>query len=1398
MRVGEKMRANDIKTASQLIEAIRGLWDARSIGRLREWLEELETEDDYYRLIRLADQMDLYKHSNFLATHAYKRFGTLRPFAWHCTRLLENGKSLEAEERMGARLQEIGESAFTLDERVSAHMLLFRVFCQLNRLPEAKEQLEKISEAQGVLWPDLEAFYYLHGGEWGKAESILQDALADGSRERDEYTRLLLADHLSMAGRQAESLEMLRSGHLLFPGNWSFWMEQVRRLFLLGRYEETIGLMEDINAQNPFHINRNYYAYLTAECLYKLEKWDALEGWIREHGPVFEKTIYGKKAIQRDAIRKQLELTPKIQKLDYCVPASLSIMLEAFGMDIGQDEIAAHVFDVTGSKLRTTMEYMESLGLQAQYFKGTVNVYKKMIDAGVPVLLSIMVENNSHVQVVVGYDDRLQALIIQDPNDQSPFLVSYEKMKDVYKLTDSLSMVFVKEEHAHLLALLDETEHSFFERLYEFLDEEDESESEAFIAFLENHLEERYAAVVGISILFSDRAKALHSTWVERLRQELGREDAELALLTAHLHYQKDELPEALASLAAVNEKNSPYALFLRGVILMSQDSPERAIPFLKQSIELDHYQPAAYSHLARCYMEIGKLYQAYKWSAIALAQLPSDIYAQVTHSLIQFESGAYGKALERFRKLSADMPEDGYFVYEIGRCLLALGEEREAIEHFERYIEMSPERPYAYLRIAEIHMEAKNWAQAMAVVNGGIQQAEDKDVLHVYRGHIAMEQEQFAAAEADYRKALEFDPDDLFAVTYIAHSLLKQQRFDDAVAFLDSYTEKGDTGYFIRSATMLWEEWPEYAGQQQAVALLEKGLQKKELEDYTDIAEQYMEFGEHPLFLNRVLGQFKEMRNTEADEALLCFEGQLHEGAGNSQFARKLYLQAIEKTPSAPAHFQLGLLEMEEGRHKTGIREFLRSAELDPGNTAVREALMQSYIEIEDIPRAFAAALFILQNDPLELEFKDLFELAVTEESVAAISKVLGEVAGQVPEEWLFVAKALCAEKEGKFAEAEALFEQAKAVNGAFPSRYQYVEFITRRGEPKRAVALLEELIAERPEDERLYGEYIRILAGLGKTHEISKRLKKRLRGEKLGLAQTFCADELSQWFREAEEMEEAEAQPRKGVIGRFFHKAQQLRMISHVFALYDEAAKQIPKNELPVIRQATFCLSRGMAKEAVDGLKPFVKRTGNYEAAVLQLQAMVQLAEEKDSPKILRQAIELAKELHERQPADASVLAVWGEVIGDLGENDQALKKYEHAIQLEPFNGEGYMRVLNILAEYHPMDVEAFAAHIPEEVQISKWVQLAYAQSQLTLGDAAASRAILVPLTQEESEFQPAFYELARSEMALGNKRPAINALRELLRKEGGEMYVAMIADEPLFEEIHDEIDKLMEELF
>lgn len=1378
------MRATEIQTAQQAMEAIRQLWAGRSIRKLRAFLGELETEDDFYRLMRLMDQADLYTYSHLLATQAHKRFGTLRTFTWSCARLLETGRSLEAEERMMGRLQGISSANDSVEELASAHQLLLRVFAQLNRLPEAKAQLDRYAELKGFVWPDLEGFYFIHSGEWAEAEQVLEKVLSDEVTERSPYVRLQYADVLAMTGRQKESLDVLERGEQIEPGTWTYRADIIRTLFFLGHYEKTLDLIAAYNEENPYHVHRPSFIYMTAEALYKLERWEELKAWVADHPKVLAKSVYGKGENWQEAERRELQLTPNIQKLNYCVPASLALMLEAYGMKKGQDEIAEHVFDVTGSDLQKTMEYMETLGFTARYFKGTIDVYKELIDAGIPVLLSMMIENNAHVQVVIGYDDRLQALIIQDPNDLGPYLLSYQDVADTFKLTDSLSMVFLMPEQLEMLELLDSKQHDFFNELFTIWGDDTKGrDKNRSIEFLKAHPDERYAAVVGLVTLFSEEAKALHSTWLEKIHQDLGKEDGEVALLAAHMHYQKDETEQALASLALVKEKNSPYALFLKAAILMSRNEHQKAIPLLKRSIELDNYQPMAYSHLARCYLEIGKTYQAFKWSGIALEQVPNDISIRITHGLIQYESGAYEKALARFCELSDEQPEDGYFIYEMGRCLLALGEEEKAIEAFGRARDIDPKEPFSYLRIAEIHLAAKDWPEAESVLHAGIANCETADVLHQYLGHLDMEKEQYQEAEAEYRKSLEMDLNDLFTVTHIAHALLKQQKMAELGKWVAHYAKSGDTDYFVRTAAMLWQESEGDAGKALALDLLENGMARVAL-DLHEMAEQYADFGDAPQFRSRLFDFFKGLREKKADALLLCYEASLYELEDHQRYAQSLYSQAAELEGLALAPYRLGLLAEQAGKWNEALAHFTKCAEAEAGFTGAHEGLMRTHLALENKTQAFTAALHVLENEPLLLDLGELFGLIDNETQLAAVEKSLQKVSSQVPEEWLLAAQAHIAEKKGNLAGAESLFQQAKAVNGAYPSHYQHIEFCVRQGDVKRAVGLLEELIAEHPDEEGLYAEYVRLLMDMRKTGDLHKRLRKRLKGEELAMAQTYSADQLAEWVDEEDE------EAPKHFIRRLRDKSRRFLMLSNVISLYLEAMKNFKDSEVPVLHLADFYMNRGMADDAAKELAPFVKRTGHFGAAKALLQATLQEANEKQSEKLLNKAIKQAEQLHLEQPGDIDIVLWQGDMAAVLGEIAQAVSYYEQAIALNPYHSESYVRLLHLLAEHRPEDAKRFESRLPEELQVNEWIRLSLAMIYTTMGDSTTATERLLALQDDEPTYLPVGYELARAAMKAGQHTRAKELLSQLFNTEGGEQFIETAIEEELFEEILEDV--------
>jgi len=185
-----------------------------------------------------------------------------------------------------------------------------------------------------------------------------------------------------------------------------------------------------VQAKTPLEdgeFSRDYYQYLYAVNLCRSGKFDEAAGFldqgIREskEAPTYqmEDLLKSIKSRKPEARVKILENVPFIiQKGDYCGPASVAMILQYWGMKLSQDQVAQGVYDKGIGTLTTTTErYLHNLGFRTRVFVGSEEAWKKLLDQGIPILVSKMAgEKNAHAVVIMGYDDFTREFLVHDPN----------------------------------------------------------------------------------------------------------------------------------------------------------------------------------------------------------------------------------------------------------------------------------------------------------------------------------------------------------------------------------------------------------------------------------------------------------------------------------------------------------------------------------------------------------------------------------------------------------------------------------------------------------------------------------------------------------------------------------------------------------------------------------------------------------------------------------------------------------------------------------------------------------------------------------------------------------------------------------------------------------------------
>jgi len=133
------------------------------------------------------------------------------------------------------------------------------------------------------------------------------------------------------------------------------------------------------------------------------------------------------------------------QKDKFCGPASLASVMQFYGKDIDQDEIAEVVYipELNGALISDMENYAKDRGYKVESVNGNIEMLKSNLDENNPVIL--LVDKGKwkvsvpHYYVAYGYNDLNRTVIIHTGYKQNQ-KISYEKLDQEWERMNNLML----------------------------------------------------------------------------------------------------------------------------------------------------------------------------------------------------------------------------------------------------------------------------------------------------------------------------------------------------------------------------------------------------------------------------------------------------------------------------------------------------------------------------------------------------------------------------------------------------------------------------------------------------------------------------------------------------------------------------------------------------------------------------------------------------------------------------------------------------------------------------------------------------------------------------------------------------------------------------------------------
>ncbi len=1374
-----ELKENDTVSALQTLNLwIKELREQRSYVRLKAFLNEMETEEEVLHLLNLCSDGGLYQYESILIRFANLKFKSPRSTLWHYQLQTDLGFTVKTEQEALHYLDTV-----TLDPALQRkfYLLLASIYQEMKRFKTASQYIERAEQIDSLKMEEVWGCFYQAKGEMTKAEEWYLCSLKSHPTEFRGY--LGLSRLKAELGDIEAALSIINEGLSNVQNHPRLLIEKVRYSHLLQYREsffQTYNLVQDIT---PYNSYMKTIDYMRAQWHYHYEEKEELKQLLKKYPDSKSITRLAKSNSGQNS--KRLQLSPVVQKFNYCVPACVEMILASYGEKVSQDEVASHIFDVDGSSLGRTIDYLENRGMNCKYFNGSVDLYKRMIDQNIAILLSVIYPKNAHVQLVKGYDDNIQSLIIQDPGTLDEQLIPYETFIKRYYANEFLSIAITPNQHDILNRLPDD--------FHNFLREVDGITGSLVKG--NNHLLKK------LSPLFRDQKEnatarcfaimhpglvqdhSLLREWIADALEAYPESDF-YRIACAETYVALDEYEEAdklLTELPKIHYRHDFW--FRKGHIDLIKHEYELALKYFEKSLNYEPDQYDTWSYIAVCHQELGNYEEAIRCAEISLEINDKVAFSKLNHATILKKQNQLENIEKRFKEISRT---NRFYIpgwLERAELYKEQYRYRKAVRCLKIALSMDPEIEWAYKELASLYdILYDDFEKGTFWYREGLLLYPDSgSILFNLTEHCLQHRKLDEARNAldRFKKVATDDPYSLLLEIRWSIANEEKQKAKEALFELTEY-QTNDCYFWLNAGELLNQvisgnEETYDASFQVALSFIEKGIEtykgpmEEPLQMYVSLIGQTPHYKRGIEFLSKLTIERPD------DVDLICYTGSLYEENGQFTEAMSWYEHAASmQTRSTFPHFRLGEMHKNQGDYERATLEYEQCIEFNPEFATAYLHLSQIAKELENEKEEKRYLNKVLILDPMMVDIDHAINLYGTQ-GLFELLRLLEDSKGRTPDDWRYTSLAKVHGAMGEETKEEEYLQKALQYHPDYlPAHIQQAIHYNRKGDWKAAKKLLIELLPDHHESRQLYRTLTELLRERKRLLYIPDTVDKMDLDPKVKSKMfSYFAVEMEQDYFEAIEKQNAPAKRRFAIFSRLKDRMTNVIHAGLSITLYEEAIKLDEKNLEAVYWFSEFYEKAEILDEAIDVLVTALEHTWDYDFAhrigILSLDRSVELEDEHERMEVLQQGESYLMACLEDNPEAQDVYALLGYTYLEGSQLDKAKEMFDQSLLLDPTHAASYFGagIVSNECEQYDMAIDYLkmcVEHEPNHRDGLNQLSIAFSRTGM-LSEAIQAVNRMIELDDEDLL---AYYNRACYRSQLGEVNQAIQDLQFVIETE------------------------------